>query len=153
MLRRTPSGFIEPCRPSRTTKPPPGPGFEIHEIKHEGFRLLVRREGARVRSYTKNGYDWADRFPAIVEAASRLKASSFLIDGEAVVLRPDGLSDSNALRSRHCGAVLLGMTDHFDEGEVVICYGAAKPCDVHLASRIVAVDDEILKILDRRERR
>ena len=106
MLRKTPSGFIEPCRPSRTTKPPPGPGW-IHEIKHEGFRLLVRREGARVRSYTKNGYDWADRFPAIVEAASRLKASSFLIDGEAVVLRPDGLSDSNALRSRHCGAVLL----------------------------------------------
>jgi hypothetical protein len=40
-----------------------------------------------------------------------------------------------------------------DDGETVICYGAAKPCDVHLASRIVAVDDEILKILDGRERR
>jgi bifunctional non-homologous end joining protein LigD len=44
--------------------------------------------------------DWSDRFPAIVSAASRLKPSSFLIDGEAVVHRPDGLTDFNALRSR-----------------------------------------------------
>jgi bifunctional non-homologous end joining protein LigD len=43
---------------------------------------------------------WSDRFPAIVDAASRLKPSSFLIDGEAVVRRPDGLTDFNALRSR-----------------------------------------------------
>jgi bifunctional non-homologous end joining protein LigD len=45
-------------------------------------------------------YDWADRFPAIVEAASRLRTPSFLIDGEAVVCRHDGLTDFNALRSR-----------------------------------------------------
>jgi hypothetical protein len=41
-----------------------------------------------------------------------------------------------------------------DDGEVVICYGSARLCDTHLASRIVAVDDEIFKIiLERRERR
>jgi bifunctional non-homologous end joining protein LigD len=45
----------------------------------------------------------ADRFPAIVEAANRLKASSFLIDGEAIVCRPDGLSDFDALRYRRRG--------------------------------------------------
>jgi hypothetical protein len=44
---------------------------------------MVRRDGARVRCFTRNGYDWAVRFPAIVEAASRIQASSFLIDGEA----------------------------------------------------------------------
>ena len=64
---------------------------------------MVRREGSRVRCFTRGGYDWADRFPAIVEAASRLQARSFLIDGEAVVCRPDGLSDFDALRYRRRG--------------------------------------------------
>ena len=99
MLRRVsdrrPSGFIEPCRPSKATRPPSGPQW-VHEIKHDGFRLMVRREGSRIRCFTKGGYDWADRFPAIVEAAKGLKAQSFLIDGEAVVCRDDGLSDFNA---------------------------------------------------------
>ena len=40
------------------------------------------RPKARVRCFTRNGHDWADRFPAIVDAASRIKAQSFLIDGE-----------------------------------------------------------------------
>jgi ATP-dependent DNA ligase len=48
--------------------------------KHDGFRLMVRREGSRVRLWTRGGYDWADRFPRIVEAASRLRTSSFLIE-------------------------------------------------------------------------
>ncbi len=59
---------------------------------------MVRREGSRVRCFTRGGHDWADRFPAIVDAALRLKAKSFLIDGEAIVCRADGLSDFEALR-------------------------------------------------------
>jgi bifunctional non-homologous end joining protein LigD len=94
---RRPSGFIEPCRPTKAAKPPSGPDW-VHEIKHDGFRLMVRREGPRVRCFTKGGHDWSDRFPAIVDAASRLKAQSFLIDGEAVVCRPDGITDFDALR-------------------------------------------------------
>jgi ATP-dependent DNA ligase len=50
----------------------------------------VRRDGLRVRCFTRNGNDWADRFPVIVEAAARLKAQSFLIDGEVVIARDDG---------------------------------------------------------------
>jgi bifunctional non-homologous end joining protein LigD len=96
---RRPSGFVEPCRPSKAVRPPSGPLW-VHEIKHDGFRLMVRREGSRVRCFTRGGYDWADRFPAVVEAAARLKAQSFLIDGEAVICRDDGLSDFNALRGR-----------------------------------------------------
>jgi bifunctional non-homologous end joining protein LigD len=94
-----PSGFVEPCRPSRAPRPPSGPDW-VHEIKHDGFRLMVRREGSRVRLFTRGGHDWADRFPAIVEAASRLHTRSFLIDGAAVVCRDDGVSDFDALRSR-----------------------------------------------------
>ena len=55
-----------------------------------GYRLMVRREGARVRCFTKNGHDWTDRFPTIAEAATQLQTLSFLIDGEAVVLNDDG---------------------------------------------------------------
>jgi bifunctional non-homologous end joining protein LigD len=94
-----PSGFVERCRPSRAVRPPSGPLW-IHEIKHDGYRLMVRREGSRVRLWTRGGHDWADRFPAIVEAASALSAQSFLIDGEVIVARDDGVSDFEALRSR-----------------------------------------------------
>jgi ATP-dependent DNA ligase len=44
-----PAGFVEPCRPSKAIKPPSGPLW-IHEIKHDGFRVMVRREGSRVRA-------------------------------------------------------------------------------------------------------
>jgi bifunctional non-homologous end joining protein LigD len=74
---------------------PSGPEF-FYEIKHDGFRLIVQREGQRVRPFTRRGYDWTDRYPLIVQAL-RLRKSSFVIDGEAVVVGPDGISDFAAL--------------------------------------------------------
>lgn len=64
LQRRRPSGFIEPCQPSRVARPPSGPLW-VHEIKHDGYRLMVRKDGARVRCFTRNGHDWADRFPGL----------------------------------------------------------------------------------------
>ena len=64
---------------------------------------MVRRDDGRVSCFTRNGHDWADRFPAIVDAALRINAHSFLIDGEAVVPREDGTSDFHALRSKQRG--------------------------------------------------
>jgi ATP-dependent DNA ligase len=67
MLSRTrppPAGFIEPCLPSPADRPPSGPGW-IHEIKHDGYRLMVRRDAVGVRLLTRNGYDWSSRFPLI----------------------------------------------------------------------------------------
>ena len=97
-----PSGFIKPCQPSKVARPPSGPLW-VHEIKHDGYRLMVRRDGSRVRCFTRGGHDWANRFPAIVDAALRIKASSFLIDGEAVIARDDGTPDFHALRNRRRG--------------------------------------------------
>jgi bifunctional non-homologous end joining protein LigD len=71
---------------------------------------MVRREGARVRCFTRNGHDWADRFPAIVDATRRLRARSFLIDGEAVVCRSDGLSE-DVVRPCHTSALGLPQLD------------------------------------------
>jgi bifunctional non-homologous end joining protein LigD len=113
MLRKTsrdPSDFVGPCQPSRVARPPSGP-FWIHEIKHDGYRLMVHRVGSRIRCFTRNGREWGDRFPAIVLAARRLKVESFVIDGEVVVLREDGRPDFNALRGkrRNDAAVLLAF--------------------------------------------
>src|SRR4051812_28444296 len=105
-IARSPVGFIQPCRPTKAIRPPSGPLW-IHEIKHDGFRLLVRREGSRVRCFTRGGHDWAERFPAIVAAARTIKAQSFLLDGEAIVCGADGRADFEALRSRRRDADVI----------------------------------------------
>ena len=121
MIVRRPSGFIEPCQPSKAERPPSG-SLWLHEIKHDGYRLMVRRDGARVRCFTRKGHDWADRFPAIVDAALRVKASSFLIDGEAVIARDDGTPDFHALRGRRRGheAVLYAF-DLIEHDGIDLC--------------------------------
>jgi outer membrane biosynthesis protein TonB len=66
------------------------------------------RDGSRVRCFTRNGHDWADRFPAIVDAALRIQASSFLIDGETVIARDAGLPcAAEPTPGPGCGAVRL----------------------------------------------
>jgi bifunctional non-homologous end joining protein LigD len=90
---------FEPCIPTKATKVPDRPEW-IHEIKHDGYRLIVQRDGKRVRLFTRNGHDWRDRFPLITEAALRNRNTSFVIDGEAVQLGVDGRSDFNGLHSR-----------------------------------------------------
>jgi len=80
---------FEPCIPSGAKSVPNRPEW-IHEIKHDGYRLIVQREGKRVRLWTRNGHDWSDRFPLVSEAALRNRNSSFVLDGEAVLLGVDG---------------------------------------------------------------
>jgi bifunctional non-homologous end joining protein LigD len=102
MLSRTrllPSGFIGPCLPSPAERPPSGPGW-IHEIKHDGYRLMACRDAASVRLLTRNGHDWASRFPLIVEAMGALKVKSCLIDGEAVCCDDNGVAVFAKLRQR-----------------------------------------------------
>jgi ATP-dependent DNA ligase len=85
--------------PTRGTAVPAGPDW-IHEIKRDGYRLTVHREGKRVRLFTRNGHDWTDRYPLIIEAALRVRIGSFVLDGEAVLLGVDGRSDFDGLHSR-----------------------------------------------------
>ena len=92
-------GFIEPCLPTVTTRAPGGE-LRLHEIKHDGYRLMVRRTGDNVRIYTRRGVDWTGRLPAIVHAALQIKATSFYIDGEGVVCRDDGLAVFDRLHSK-----------------------------------------------------
>jgi len=85
-----PPAFVGPCIPTLAHKAPVGAAW-LHEIKHDGFRLTVWRDGERVRLFTRRGFDWTQRYPWIVHSARRLRVARFLIDGEAVVCSEDGV--------------------------------------------------------------
>jgi len=54
------AGLVEPCLPSPAKAPPSGPDW-LHEIKHDGFRLMARRDANGVRLRTRNGNDFSKR--------------------------------------------------------------------------------------------
>jgi bifunctional non-homologous end joining protein LigD len=102
--RRTPpAGFIKPCLPTLVPAPPAGPGW-LHEVKHDGFRTLARKQGARVEVWSRRGTDFTARFSNIAEAVGSLPVDNALIDGEAVAFLPGGHSDFAALRTKAGGA-------------------------------------------------
>jgi ATP-dependent DNA ligase len=92
-------GFIEPCVPTVAKRAPMGPDW-VYEIKHDGYRLMVRKQDDRVRVYTRRGADWTERFPRIVQAARRLKVRSILLDGECIVYDKNGIPSFALLHSR-----------------------------------------------------
>jgi len=93
-----PLGFIAPCLPSPSQKPPSGSVW-VHEIKHDGYRLIARRDGNRVRLFTRRGYDWSAKYPWIVDSLLSLKVRSIIVDGEAVWCGKDGKSGFDRLHS------------------------------------------------------
>ena len=107
---------FEFCIPTRGTSVPSGPDW-LHEVKYDGYRLRLERDGDRVRLITRGGNNWTDRYPWIVEAARKIRQKRFVLDGEAVVLGVDGVSDFNALHSRkHDHEVQLCAFDILVEG-------------------------------------
>ena len=93
-----PSGFIAPCLPTNGRAVPSGPQW-IYEIKHDGFRFICRRDGDRVRVFSRRGIDHSDRAPVIAETLLALNVRSITIDGEGVVCGPDGVTDFDRLRA------------------------------------------------------
>jgi bifunctional non-homologous end joining protein LigD len=112
MLQRIlPAGFIAPCLPIKTTTLPSG-GQWLHEIKHDGFRIIARKNGSQVRLYSRPGNDLTYRFPLIVESVARLCSRSCIIDGEAVACDDNGMSSFNRIRyRRHDDSVFLYAFD------------------------------------------
>jgi len=114
------------CIPPRSTSVPATPDW-LHEVKYDGYRLRLERDGDRVRLITKGGYNWTERYPWIVEAALKNRHKQFVIDGEAVVLGVDGIADFEALHSRK----------HEDEVQLY-ALKAQRALDVELAGRAKA---------------
>jgi len=96
-------GVIEPCLPSPAKAPPSGPGW-IHEIKHDGFRILARKDATGVWLTTRAGNDFSSRFPFIAMAVGKLPVSSCLIDGEAIVCDENGLAVFELIRRQGASA-------------------------------------------------
>ena len=94
-----PLGFVPPCLPTKASTPPYG-GLWLHEIKHDGFRVIARKSGERVKLYSHPGNDLTGRFPLIVEALARLRSRSCIIDGEAVACDGSGIAQFNRIRYR-----------------------------------------------------
>ena len=105
-IRRTARAYLRPmfqaldfCLPTRGIKVPDRPEW-IHEVKYDGYRLRVERDGDRVRLITRGGYNWTKRYRWMVEAALEIQHKQFVLDGEAVILGVHGISDVNTLHSR-----------------------------------------------------
>ncbi len=102
---------ISPCLAKSALRPPSGSDW-VYEVKWDGYRLFIERHpDGRLVLRTRGGYDWTDRFPGILAAARNVPAKTFIIDGEAVVLNDQGVSDFSALQSaarrRSSGEVLF----------------------------------------------
>jgi ATP-dependent DNA ligase len=95
--RSLPAGFISPCLPTKASRPPSGDAW-LHEIKHDGFRVIARKDGPRVKLYSRPGNDLTDRFPLIVEALARLRSRSCILDGEAVACDDAGIASFDRIR-------------------------------------------------------
>jgi len=92
-------GRYEPCLPRLAKEPPAGPSW-IHEIKHDGFRILDELNAGGVKLITRKGFDLAQRFPLAVAAIAALPARSCIVDGEAIACDANGLSVFDLLRYR-----------------------------------------------------
>jgi bifunctional non-homologous end joining protein LigD len=99
-----PLGFIPPCLPTKA--PPPSGDAWLHEIKHDDFRVIARKDAERVRLYSRPGNDMTYRFPLIVEALARLRSRSCIIDGETVCCDDDGRPSFDRIRYRRYDASL-----------------------------------------------
>ena len=110
-MRTLPTGFIAPCLPTKTDQLPSG-GLWIHEIKHDGFRIIARKDGNGVRLYSRPGNDFTRRFPPIARALTHLRCRSCIIDGEAVICDDNGVASFDRIRyRRNDGDVFLYAFD------------------------------------------
>ena len=103
MRNRGTVSFMEPCLPSPAKKPPTGSNW-LHEIKHDGFRIMALRDVDGVRLITRNGNDFTRRFPLAASAVAALPVRSCLIDGEAIVTDDNGLAVFELIRRARHGA-------------------------------------------------
>jgi bifunctional non-homologous end joining protein LigD len=101
--RIPPVGFARPCEPALVDRPPVGPGW-LHEVKHDGFRIVALKQGDRIQVWSRRGVDFTSRFSRIAEAVRSLPADEALIDGEAVVFWDHGRSAFYELMTKRVGA-------------------------------------------------
>ncbi len=95
--RAAPPTTIAPELATLSKDPPTGDEW-AHEVKLDGYRILVRIDGSDVSLLTRNGHDWTTKMPSLAAAAKKLKTTNAIVDGELVALGPDGRSNFQLLQ-------------------------------------------------------
>ena len=81
--------FISPQLATMAEVPPSETGW-LHELKLDGYRMQARKDGSRIQMFTRTGLDWTRRIPSIAKAIAKLPADKATLDGELVVVAPNG---------------------------------------------------------------
>jgi bifunctional non-homologous end joining protein LigD len=106
--------WLEPQKATLAEAAPTGDEW-LHEIKFDGYRMLCRIDGKQVRFISRNQQDWTSRLPHLVEAARGLGLKQALLDGEVVVMEPDGTTNfqslQNVFRDRRTGELTYQVFD------------------------------------------
>src|SRR3954463_8919058 len=95
--RRVAFPAVEPCQRMPTPRPPCGSDW-LHEIKHDGFQLIAKTDGARVGLLTRNANDWTERYPLVAEVVASLRFTSCILDPEIAAYQPEGAAFFDLLR-------------------------------------------------------
>ena len=99
MLAKTP--FIRPCSPIISKVPPIGPSW-VHEVKFDGYRCQIHKDGKHVTLFSKNGNEFTSRYPSVAAAVAKLPTKAVVLDAKLTACAADGSSDFRALlRKRH----------------------------------------------------
>lgn len=98
-MRRERLKFIKPMEPAQVLEPPVSDDW-LHEIKFDGFRTQLVLDWAGARAFSRNGHDWSRRYWPVVQAAEKLPAKAFVVDGEMIAPDPDGRPNFHEMHSR-----------------------------------------------------
>jgi len=90
--------FIKPQLAEPTDEAPSGDDW-LHEVKYDGYRVQVIKDGAGTRLFSRSGLDWTDKFGGLARAFSKQLEVLSIIDGEVVVFDENGESDFSALQA------------------------------------------------------
>ena len=107
-----PATDFQPQLATLVRTPPEGREW-LHEIKLDGYRIGCRIRGSRVTLLSRNGKDWTHAFPAVARAASELGVDDAVLDGEVVILLPDGRTSFQALQNAFAGEGASGSIVYF----------------------------------------
>jgi bifunctional non-homologous end joining protein LigD len=101
---RGPLPRTQPLVLATIVEAPPAGDEWLHEIKHDGYRIVARIEEGEVQLVSRNGKDWTKEFPEVARAVGRLPAGTALLDGEVAAVLPNGATSFQALQRRASGA-------------------------------------------------
>ena len=89
--------FLPPQLATLVSEAPAGDEW-LHELKFDGYRMLCHLSRGQARFLSRNGKDWTEKFPGLLEALKNFPAANAILDGEIVILDKEGRSSFQKLQ-------------------------------------------------------